>query len=575
MPVDLFSLDPPSSPISRVALGVARPLLSRLLGIEELTRVHRSLQSGAGGQFFERALGALRIDVSDGGSLHHIPATGPLIVAANHPQGILDGLSVAALVRRVRPDAKLVVNRLLVNIPELQESCFFVDPFDGPGAAARSLAGLRAAHLWLRQGHALILFPSGSVAHERGDHGTPVDARWTPALSRLAHRSSARIVPTFIAGENSGAFYAAGRVHPLLRTALLPNELLRKRGSRVSVTFGTALEPQAAGDDVARLTESTRDAVVCLASGNADSPCCHSSRTPIEIAALPEDACLVDTADFRVYVASAREIPSVLIEIGRLRAEAYRAAGEGAGTDLDLDRFDEHYLHLFTWDRRRQRIAGAYRVGCVDDIVRERGVNGLYTRTLFEYGLEFIEHQAPALELGRSFVSLEYQKHHQALLLLWRGIGAFVGRHPHYRVLFGPVSISARYSDASQAILASFLEHNHLDIPLARLVRPSHEGPVVSPESRETRVPASAAEADRLVATLEPDGKGMPVLLRQYLKLNARAIAFSTDPDFGGVLDALMAVDLLHVDRSLLKRYLGESCDDYLRIHHRTTRTAA
>src|SRR5262245_13201570 len=198
MPVDLFSLDPPSTTLGRVALGVARPLLARALGLTELTRLYESLPARGGAGFFERALDALDIVVADSQSATSIPAHGPLIVAANHPHGILDGLAIAALVRRVRVDTRIVGNRLLASIPELRDSCFFVDPFDGADAAARSLTGLRAAHLWLRRGGALILFPSGSVAHGRDGHGRVIDEAWTSTLGRLADRSGAQVVPAFI-----------------------------------------------------------------------------------------------------------------------------------------------------------------------------------------------------------------------------------------------------------------------------------------------------------------------------------------------------------------------------------------
>jgi putative hemolysin len=189
---------------------------------------------------------------------------------------------------------------------------------------------------------------------------------------------------------------------------------------------------------------------------------------------------------------------------------------------------------------------------------------------LFEYGPELVVRLSPALELGRSFVRAEYQRNHQALLLLWRGIGAFVARNPQYRVLFGPVSVSATYCDASHALLASFLEQNHFDASLARLVTPKH--PRQATTTPSIAIPTDANEADRLIARLEPDGKGMPVLLRQYLKLNARALAFSVDPAFGHVVDALMTVDLPSVDRRVLRRYLGHDGAAQYLAHHVASR---
>ena len=181
---------------------------------------------------------------------------------------------------------------------------------------------------------------------------------------------------------------------------------------------------------------------------------------------------------------------------------------------------------------------------------------------------------APALELGRSFVRAEYQKNYNALLLLWRGIGAFVARNPQYRYLFGPVSISARYSDTSHTMLVEFLRQNHLDRDLADLVQAITPSPLTSPLDRT--LPGSVDDLNRLIAEAEDDGKGMPVLLRQYLKLNARLLGVNVDRDFGDAVDALMIVDLTTVSANILRRYLGKrGSADFLAFHERARSTRA
>jgi putative hemolysin len=543
MPVDPFPFDPPSSLPSRAAAYVARPLLFRLPVVGELLKLHREARTGPAGGFCERILRALNISIiPDDAALDVIPATGPAIVAANHPHGALDGLALLSVVRRVRPDVRVLANHLLSIVPELRASCCFVDPFGGTSGVRRSLTGLRGAHDVLRRGGAIVIFPAGEVAPLVDDDGVPVERPWLATAARLARSTGAVLIPAHIDGTNSPGFYRAGRLHPLLRTALLPRELLRKRNARVHVSFAPALQPLA---EARELTVSAQQASRALGPASCER----------EIARLAPDAFLVDANRYGVYCSSAREIPRTLGEIGRLRAVAFRAAGEGTGADVDLDEFDAAYRHLFAWDRVEKRIVGAYRIGVVSEIVGRQGVAGLYTRTLFDYGPTLLEALGPALELGRSFVSPSYQRNHQALLLLWRGIGAFVSRNPEHRVLFGPVSISARYSDASHALLTAFLERNHLDPALARLVTPRH------PQRRrgwaDRAVPLDADQADRQIRQMESDGKPMPVLLRQYLKLRARALGFSVDPGFGHVLDALMAVKLTEVPPNILRRYLG------------------
>jgi putative hemolysin len=505
--------------------------LDRALALPQFRAMYGRMCARAGDgdramAFEERVLRELdvRVDVSPG-DVPRIPAVGAVVVAANHPHGILDGLVAASLVRRIRPDVRVLANHLLARIPELHDLCFFVDPFEGDRAAARSLAGLRAAHLWLRQGGALVMFPAGDVAHGPLIDGARSDSPWRPTMMRLARATQARVVRLQISGCNSRLFYAAGGVHRSLRSALLPRELLKKRGTSVRV----AVRPAAADIDA-------------------------------EIERLRPSGRLVESGAFEVFCAAADRIPATLAEIGRLREIAYRGVGEGTGNVVDIDRFDAHYEHLFLWDRSRRLVAGAYRLGRSDAITQTHGLDGLYTRTLFRYDERLLAGLGgPALELGRSFVRQEYQKQYLALLMLWKGIGAFVVRHPQYRRLFGPVSISARYSDVSQRLLIAFLEQNHLAHDLATLVSavhgvPAHHAcppPLAAP-------PATIDDVSRFVAAAERDGKGIPVLLRQYLKLNARVVGFNVDPAFGDALDALMVVDLADVEPSILSRYLGK-----------------
>jgi len=259
-----------------------------------------------------------------------------------------------------------------------------------------------------------------------------------------------------------------------------------------------------------------------------------------------------------VFLASAWEIPAVLHEIGRLREVSFRAAGEGSGKPLDLDRFDTSYLHLFLWDREASQVAGAYRLGCTDTLVAAGGPEALYTSTLFRFEQPFLDFLQPGLELGRSFVAPAYQRSIHPLGLLWRGIGRFVAKYPRYARLFGPVSISQDYSAVSQDLIVHFMRGQCRDQELSRWVHPFHPYANGSlPESISGKL-HSIEEVSAAVSSMEPDGKGVPVLLRQYLKLNATLLEFNVDPDFANVLDALVMVDLRTAPSSVLCRYMGE-----------------
>jgi putative hemolysin len=544
---DPFELTLPlNSCLTRAAIGAARPFFERALGVRELRRLYYE-STGAPGETFEgRALHTLDVSV-DAVTQHVVPASGPLIVAANHPTGAIDGLVVTELVRRTRSDVRVLANRLLERIPELRESCFFVDPFGGVGAAARSRAGLRSAYVWLRDGGALVMFPSGEVA-------TDTEPTWNEALGRLALATRARVLPVFVEGRNSRLFYAAGRVHPLLRTALLGRELLNKRETTVRVFVGRAVERGEIPDarTAAAVTALARDAV----DGLRIAPPVDGSLLAKDISALPPGARLIESGGLVVYCAESSRLPNVLREIGRLRELSFRSVGEGTGKSADLDRFDEHYEHLFVWNEETREVVGAYRIGRTDRIRRTHGVEGLYTRTLFRYDERLLDRMGPALELGRSFVRAEYQRSFSALLLLWRGIGRLLATAPHYRALFGPVSISSRYQDMSQRLLRAFLAQNHLNHDLEPLVDALHPPARVSGPPRGSVETADVGELDVMIKRLE-GRQGIPVLLRHYLRLNATLLGFNVDPAFGDALDALMMVDIRRIPAALRLRYLG------------------
>ena len=290
-----------------------------------------------------------------------------------------------------------------------------------------------------------------------------------------------------------------------------------------------------------------------------------------EIDALPPDQRLVDRGRFHVYCARAGQIPWALQEIGRLRELTFRAVGEGTGRCSDIDLFDAFYLHLFVWDAHAASIAGAYRLGLVDEILARHGKRGLYTHSLFKYRTRMLDSLSPAIELGRSFVRAEYQRSFAPLLLLWAGIGRFVERSPQYAVLFGPVSISARYAPASRRLMVEYLSAHSADTRLAREVRPRRPfraGARTAAPNAAMSAPGSIDELSRRIAQIEHDGKGVPVLLRQYLQLGGRLLGFSLDRDFADTLDGLIMVDLREVEEAVLARYMGKRGAAAFRAYH-------
>jgi len=534
-------------------------MLGKVLHLNQLEQLCRHAQSmDAGRPFPQRVLDALdvRCRVSDS-DLAKVPAHGPVVAVANHPFGMIEGALLAALLPRVRQDVRILANHLLGIIPDLHGHLILVDPFGGPEAARRNSAALREAIAWLACGGMLVAFPAGEVSYFDFRHRAVTDPAWKATAAWLIRQTNAASVPLFFAGTNGPLFQVAGLVHPALRTLMLPNELLNKRQGEIELRIGAPVPAQHwRGMDDQAITAALRQRTYRLSRPLLAkrrfqfrapvAPPVDPKQLAQELSRLPENHRLLLSGPFEIWEARAEEIPALLREIARLREAAFRAAGEGTGRPLDIDRFDNHYRHLFLWNAEAKELVGAYRICPVDTFAPRL----LYTQTLFDFDTRLESHLGASVELGRSFVREEYQKNYHPLLLLWKGIAAWLRHHPQYRRLFGPVSVSNAYHPLSRNLMVSFLDTHFRDPELGGLARPRN--PWRQPP--EQNVPSRLEDLSSLVADLEPDGKGVPVLLRHYLKLGARVVAFNVDPRFGNALDALIVLDLQSADPARLAR---------------------
>jgi len=572
--------------VPRPVASVLAPPLEMLLALRRVERTYARLQPFASPPEFARAaLEFLDVRFAPEGAVETIPAEGPLVLVANHPYGGIEGLYLYSLLAARRPDVRILGNELLAHLPNLAPAIFAVNVLGGRRAAQQNASALRQAIRWVENGGALIVFPAGEVATVNDRTRTIVDPPWHRSIARLLRITKAAVVPVFVDGANSGLFHAAGRLHARLRTALLPRELFNKRGRTIRVRVGAVLPAQTlqalVGDDF--LCDYLRLHVYALACVATPRPP-QARRRPrnagiassleppaeaiepalleTELAKLDPSRRIASNNDLEVWCATQSEAPWILQELGRLREITFRAVGEGTGKARDLDLYDSYYDQLFVWNRATREIVGGYRIGAVDKIYARYGTRGLYTHTLFDFQRGLLPSLGPALELGRSFVRPEYQKSFAPLLLLWKGIAAYLVAHPQYRVLFGPVSISNDYSPASRALITGFLRAQSGDRRRARLVRARNPLPNSGGARLVNREAAAVGRLDALesvVASLEGDGKGVPVLLRQYLKLGAKVLGFNVDPAFGNSIDVLVAVDLMETDERVLSKYMGSA----------------
>jgi len=548
------------------------------------------------GTFFDHALGALEAGVNiREEDLARIPAQGPVVLVANHPFGAIDGIALGQAVLRVRPDVKLLVNHLLARCEGFPPWLITVDAFGGEGAQRRNLAPMKAALQHLKAGGVLLTWPSGTVSHFHWKQKQITDPPWAENLGRIIRRSGATVVPVFFPGRNSLLFQAAGLLHPRLRTLLLPREMWAKRGRRIEIRVGSPLGPSRLKhfDDDRQLIDFLRlrtyilqnrqlaEKTSFLASlsqrrqqhvGAKIPEAAPAHALEAEITALPAEQVLIEQGDYLVGHARAAQIPTLLAELGRLREITFRAVGEGTGQARDLDRFDAFYQHLFMWHRGKREIVGAYRLGQTDEILAEHGPRGLYTTTLFRYQPGVLDGLSPALELGRSFIVADYQRKMASLSLIWRGIGQYIARHPRYKVLFGPVSISKEYQNLSKNLMVMYLQEHSNDPELARQIKakkPPRSRYFGRLDRRSFRTSVrDIDDVSALISEIEREDRGVPVLLRQYLKLNATVLSFNIDPDFGDCLDGLLLVDLSKTDEKTLRRYMGETGADAFYAYH-------
>ena len=527
-------------------------------------------------QFLEHTLTSLNVDVKfsyqEGDS--QIPTEGPLVVVANHPLGGLEGVAIANELLRVRPDVQVLTNELLTKISELSEIFIGVDVLS-EHAEKKNLKGIIKATKHLKNGGAILIFPAGKVSELSVTDRKISDSEWNRIAGSLVKKYNATCLPMFVNGRNSTMFYAMGLIHKKLRTAMLGRELSNKRGSTLEVIVGSVIKPAdliSLNDDESVTNYLRLSCELLSAEGKASNRVVSLSDSVGKIEKSPpsqnaieklqslDEFKLLDSKNFSVYCVPYNALGEIMELIGIARERTFREVGEGTGNDIDTDQFDPFYNHLFVWDNSEQQIVGGYRIGCVKDIVENSGLDSLYTRSLYNYEQSFLDNLGSALEMGRSFITPDYQRHPTSLDLLWKGIGAFVAQRPQYHTLFGAVSVSSEYSALARAFISeSMLSTFKAEDIYTDDVQPKKPFKVKG-KLWTAEILASLnniAVINKLVGRCDP-GKSVPILLKQYLALNGRFVTFTVNEGFNDALDGLIVLDLRNTPTKYLSRYLGK-----------------
>lgn len=557
----------------------------RLLGFHIFNVAHSKIEedqeAGSTDNFFRLACKHLPLNYEVKG-LENIPAEGACVIVSNHPHGMSDGLMIGDIAMKVRSDIRIVVNDFLNCVRGMRPYQITVDVYGGEEAKRANMAGMREILKWLREGHCLIIFPSGSAASWSEEDGRVIDDPWQTNMASIIRKTGATVVPMHFSGQNGRLFQFVTRHWKDKRSALLPREIKRDRKTLHQVRIGKPivasrlelLPDDAALSDFLRLSSMMLRYPDTAANLSNDIPRQLATiAEPVdpallqrEIDSLPVEEHLLYThkgTGLQIYTAKGERIPQLLHEIGVQREITFRAVGEGSGLACDTDEYDLYYDHLIMWDPAERRIAGAYRMGRTDDIVSARGSMGIYNSEFFSLGNNFVNFVKNGLEMGRAFITAPYQKHPASLDTLWMGIGRFVIKYPQYRYLYGTVSVSSDYTERSRALIHEYLKCHHMHKELAQEVEAKTPPVKMDLLSEDARLLPTAMGDLRIlsamISDLEPDGRSIPVLLRQYLRLGGKMISFNVDSEFGDTLDCLVLVDLYTAPERLIGRYCGTS----------------
>lgn len=522
-----------------------------------------------------------------------IPKTGPFILVSNHPLGAIDGILMTKILSEIRPDFKIMGNFLLEKIAPMQPYVIAVNPFENRKEAYSSSGGMRETLRHLQEGGCVGIFPAGEVSNKNNQYNEVRDKEWEKPALKLIKMAKVPVVPMYFHAKNSPIFYQLAKLHPDLQTLMLPSEMMKDRDQPIRIRFGKPVsvkvmdeyeKPEELGEFLQnkiymlksyyekRKTLSDR---LNLPDLKLNFPLQKEENivqniideTPQqylidEIEALKKkDKMLFRNGNYEVYFTSYDEIPSIMREIGRQRELTFRAVGEGSNLPFDLDEYDQHYHHLFLWDSQAQKLAGAYRMALGKEVMKKYGIGGFYTSSLFEFDQELQPFFRKVIEMGRAYISQEYQQKPLPLFLLWRGIVHVCLRNPEHKFLMGGVSISNKFSEFSKSLMIEFMRSHYYDSAVAQYIHPKNEFKVRLRNRDKSlffdEMESDLNKLDKIIDDLEPEMR-LPVLIKKYIKQNAKVISFNVDPSFNDAIDGLMYIRISDLPESTIKPVLEE-----------------
>ncbi|MGB0769452.1 MAG: GNAT family N-acyltransferase [Flavobacteriaceae bacterium] len=560
-------------------------IILKILKISTINKIYNRNKHLSNLEFLDALLKEfkIRFEIPDE-DLKRLPKEGAYITVSNHPLGGVDGILLLKLMIEQRSDFKIIANFLLHKIEPLIPYIMPVNPFENRKDVKSSVTGFKNALLHLKEGHPLGIFPAGEVSTYR-DGKLLVDKPWEAAAMKLAKKAKVPIVPIYFHAKNSPLFYRLSKISDTLRTAKLPSELLTQKNRVIKVRVGRpiSVKDQEQHETLEEFSDFIRKKTYMLSNAFEKPKILKNISSSIKINKAPKKIItpvnplimrsevddlraknlrLLQSKNYEVYLAPAATIPNILREIGRLREITFREIGEGTNKAIDLDHFDTYYHHMFLWDTEAECLAGAYRMGLGTEIYETFGIDGFYLQDLFRFEPELHDMMSKSIELGRAFIIKQYQQKPMPLFLLWKGIVHTTLRFPNHKYLIGGVSISNRFSNFSKSLMIEFMKSHYYDPYLAQYVHPKKEFKVKLKDADKDFV-FDATEADlnkfdKIIDEIEPGALRLPVLLKKYIKQNARLIAFNVDPLFNNAVDGLMYIRISDLPDSTVRPVLEE-----------------
>ncbi len=560
-------------------------ILFKVTKLSRMSREYDEISHLEGEDFLDAILNMYEIDYEiPSDELKRLPKEGAYITISNHPLGGMDGIVLLKLLLQHRSDYKVMANFLLERFAPLAQYLFAVNPFEDRKEAKSSLGGFKQAMMHLRDGHPMGIFPAGEVSTNKEGKNI-VDKTWEETAIKMIRKAKVPVVPIYFHARNSKLFYRLARISSVFRTAKLPSEVYTQRHRPIKVRIGQPISVSTQEEQVSleEYAELLRKKTYILSNAYQKERLIDQIPTALKLPKQPrkiatavrteviqgeieklidKDRRLLQSKNYEVFLAPANEMPFTLKEIGRQREITFRAIGEGTNNSTDIDQFDAYYHHMFLWDNQSKVIAGAYRMGLGSEIFKKYGIDGFYLQDLFRFEPELFGMMSQSIEMGRAYIIKEYQQKPMPLFLLWKGIVHTTLRHPEHKYLIGGVSISNQFSKFSKSLMIEFMKSNYWDPYVAQYVRPKKEFKVKLKDADKEFVfdetQADLNKFDRLIDEVEPGSLRLPVLIKKYIKQNAKVVAFNVDPLFNNSVDGLMYIKIADLPESTVKPVMEE-----------------